>query len=252
MPIFTIKANNLKTKLFILSLLICCAGFSQTKQDQRVWFAYVGQYKVSEKWGYHIEAQFRMDNQLEQNLQNLYRIGGMYFLSSKEHLSAGYALVKTFNTSLDEFYTENRLWEQYQLNHKWYDNKNTMTHRLRLEQRWVEHLSTVAGESNTFNYQNRLRYLNRNLFHITNLSSDREELYAVLQDEVFLNLGNNKINTSFMDQNRFSVGMGLNYNNNIRLELSYMNQFITSSSGVDTMNHVVSISLLQNLDLQKH
>lgn len=242
----------MKTKFAILSLLIYCMGFSQTKQDQRVWFAYIGQYKVSERWGYHIEAQFRMDNQLEQNLQNLYRIGGMYFLSPKEHLSAGYALVKTFNTSLDEFYSENRLWQQYQLNQKWNANKNTMTHRIRMEERWVEHLSTVLGEGNSTNYQTRLRYLNRNVFHLVNLSSEKEELYAVAQDEIFLNLGDNKINSSFMDQNRFSVGLGLNYNNNIRLELTYMNQFITSSSGADTMNHTVSISLLQNLDLQKH
>ncbi len=252
MSIFTIKIIDLKTKLFLLLSLIYFTGFSQTKQDQRVWFAYIGQYKVSEKWGYHIEAQFRMDNQLEQNLQNLYRIGGMYFLSPKEHISAGYALVKTFNTSLEKFYSENRLWEQYQLNHKWNNNKNIMTHRLRLEQRWVEHLSAVAGESNTANYQNRLRYLNRNLFHIANLSSEKEELYGVVQDEVFLNLGNNKVNSTFIDQNRFSIGLGLNYNNNIRLELSYMNQFVTSSSGADAMNHTVSISLLQNLDLQKH
>jgi len=242
----------LKTKFVILSLLIYSFGISQTKQDQRVWFAYVGQYKVSEKWGYHIEAQFRMDNELEQNLQNLYRIGGMYFFSSKEHISAGYALVKTFNASLDEFYTENRLWEQYQLSKKWHDNKNTMTHRFRLENRWVQHLATVEGESNTTNFQNRLRYLNRNVFHLMHLSSENEEIYAVVQNEFFLNMGDNKVNSKFLDQNRFSVGLGLNYYNNIRLELSYMNHFVTSSYGSDAMNHTVTVSLLQNLDLQKH
>ncbi|MGC4040372.1 MAG: DUF2490 domain-containing protein [Flavobacterium sp.] len=242
----------MKTRFAILSVLIYCTAFAQTKQDQRVWFAYIGQYKVSEKWGYHIEAQFRMDNQLEQNLQNLYRIGGMYFLSPRAHLTAGYALVKTYNSSLGEFYSENRLWEQYQFNKKWADNKNIMTHRVRLEQRWVEHLSTVAGESNSTNFQSRLRYLNRNLFHLANLSSEKEELYAVVQDEIFLNTGNNKVNSKFFDQNRLSVGLGLNYNNSIRLELAYMNQFLTSSSGNNAMNHVVSVSLLQNLDLQKH
>lgn len=252
MFIFTNKRFNLKTKFAIFTLLIYCAGFSQTKQDQRIWFAYIGQYKVSERWGYHIEAQFRMDNQLEQNLQNLYRIGGMYFLSPKAHLSAGYALVKTYNSSLDEFYSENRLWEQFQLNQKWNANKNTMTHRFRLENRWVQHLSSTPEESNTTNFQNRLRYLNRNVFHLTHLSSENEEVYAVVQNEFFLNMGDNKVNSKFFDQNRFLVGVGLNYFNNIRLELGYMNQFVTSSSGNNAMNHTVSISLLQNLDLQKH
>lgn len=233
--------------------MIYAKGFSQkTIENQRVWFAYIGQYKVSDKWGYQIEAQFRMDNQLEQNLQNLYRIGAIYYLSPRANITAGYALVKTFNASLDEFYTENRLWEQYQLNNKWNENKNTITHRLRLEQRWVEQLTTDVDVNNKTNYQNRLRYLNRNLFHITNLKSNNEEIYAVVQNEVFLNLGNNKINSKFIDQNRFLIGLGLNYYNNARLEVGYMNQFVTSSYGNDVMNHTVSVSLLQNLDLQKH
>lgn len=242
----------MKTKFALLLVLVYCSGFAQTKQDQRVWFAYIGQYKVSEKWGYHIEAQFRMDNQLEQNLQNLYRIGGMYFLSPRAHVTAGYSLIKTYNSGLDDFFSENRLWEQYQFNKKWADNKNTMTHRFRLEQRWVEQLATVEGESNSSNFQNRLRYLNRNVFHLANLSSEKEELYAVVQNEVFLNIGDNKVNSKVFDQNRFLVGLGLNYNSNIRLELGYMNHFITSSYGADAMNHTVSVSLLQNLDLQKH
>lgn len=246
------KKNLLKTKLALFSIFVYCFGFSQTKQDQRVWFAYLGQYKVSEKWGYHIEAQFRLDNELQQNLQNLFRAGAVYFLKPNETLIGGYALINTFSPALDKFSRENRIWEQYQFNKRWNESKNIMMHRVRLEQRWVERLSSVVGESNTTNYQNRLRYFNRNLFHLTNLRSDKEEVYAVLQDEIFLNLGNNKVNSKFLDQNRFQVGLGLNYNNNVRLELGYMNQFVTSSYGDDTMNHIVSITLFQNLDLQKH
>lgn len=239
----------MKKLVIVLLLLIYSNCFSQkTVQGQRVWFAYTGQYKVSEKWGYHIEAQFRLDNQLEQNLQNLFRLGGIYYLSKSKTISGGYVLVNTYNASLDEFYRENRFWEQYQLNGKWNDNKNIIIHRFRLEQRWVEQL----GTENSTNYQNRLRYLNRNLFHLANLRSSNEELYAIVQDEIFLTLGDNKINSKVIDQNRFLIGLGLNYNNNIRLELGYMNHFITSSSGNSAMNHTVSVSLLQNLDLQKH
>lgn len=248
MLIFTRK-KELKKIGIVLLLLIYGNCFSQkTLQNQRVWFAYTGQYKVSEKWGYHIEAQFRLDNQLQQNLQNLFRVGGIYYLSKSNNISGGYALVNTYNASLDKFYRENRLWEQFQINQKWNDDKNTIIHRFRLEQRWVEQL---MPENATY-YQNRFRYLNRNLFHIAHLRSSNEEIYAVVQNEVFLNLGDNKINSKVIDQNRFLVGLGLNYNNNIRLELGYMNQFVTSSSANDVMNHTVSVSLFQNLDLQKH
>ena len=234
----------------VLLLLIYNNCYSQkTVQGQRVWFAYTGQYKVAENWGCHLEAQFRLDNQLQQNLQNLFRVGGIYYLSNSKSISGGYALVNTYNASLDEFYKENRFWEQYQLNAKWNENKNTIIHRFRLEQRWVEQLAT---ESDATDYQDRFRYLNRNFFHITNLRASSEEIYAIVQNEVFMTVGNNKVNSKFIDQNRFLVGFGLNYNNNIRLELAYMNQFITSSSGNDVMNHTVSVSLLQNLDLNKH
>lgn len=225
--------------------MVCANCFSQKAiQDQRVWFSYLGQYKVSAKWGFHLETQFRMDNELRQSLQKAYRIGGIYYLSSTENLTAGYAYVNTFSSSLDKFYAENRIWEQYQVNKKW--KKNTTMHRLRLEQRWIEQLA-----ANSTAYQSRFRYMNRNLFHLTNLKSDTKELYAVLQDEVFLTLGENKVNSKFMDQNRFLVGLGLNWRNEIRLEMGYMNQFVTSSYGNDAINHIVSVSLFHNLDLQK-
>lgn len=236
----------MKKIVLILILLSCYSGFSQaTVQDQRIWFAYLGQFKISPKFGLHVEAQSRYENHFEQNLQNVFRVGGIYFISPKENVTAGYALVKTFSVTADDFFTENRLWQQYQINIKW--SKNTMTHRLRLEQRWIEQLA-----DNTTAYQNRFRYLNRNLFHLANLKSDSQEIYAVVQDEIFLTLGENKVNSKFMDQNRFLVGFGLNYKNSFRFELGYMNQLVTSSYGNDAMNHTVSVTLFHNLDLQKH
>ena len=233
-------------------MTICSTVFSQkTVQNQRVWFSYLGQYKVSEKWGFQMEAQLRLDNQLQQNLQDALKLGAVYYLSSKENLVAGYALVNTLNSSLDKFFKENRFWEQYQVNKKWDNNKNTISHRFRLEQRWVEQLTASLNENNITNYQNRVRYLNRNLFHIANLKSNKDEFYAVVQDEIFLTLGNNEVNSKVVDQNRFLIGLGLNYNITLRFELGYMNQFVTSSYGNDVMNHAISVSLLQNLDLHK-
>jgi len=246
----------LKLNKFLAFVFIgfCWSAFSQkTIENQRVWFSYTGQYKVSKKWGYHIEAQFRLDNELKQNLQNVFRVGGIYFLSSSKNISGGYALINTFSNTLDGYYRENRFWEQYQYNKKWHENKNTLIHRIRLEQRWVEGVGLVDGNVSTLesNYQNRIRYLNRNLFHLGNLNSESEEVYLVVQNEIFLTLGNNKINENLIDQNRFLVGIGLNYNNNIRLEVGYMNQFVSSSFSNDVMNHTISVSLIQNLVLQK-
>ncbi|MFZ4680178.1 MAG: DUF2490 domain-containing protein [Flavobacterium sp.] len=241
--------------LFIVLLLFFCYSYSQElKQNQRVWFAYMGQYKVSNHWGYHIEAQFRLDNQLKQNQQNLFRIGAIYYLNSNKSFTAGYGLITTYNEGVDDYFKENRLWEQYQYSKNWNESKNTIIHRMRLENRWVEKLilSNNSVVSLGSSFQNRFRYLNRNLFRLLNFKSTNEELYAILQNEVFLNVGDNKVNSKLIDQNRFLVGLGLNYNNNIRLEFGYMNHFITSTSATNVMNHTISVSLFQNLDLQKH
>ncbi|WP_293896278.1 DUF2490 domain-containing protein [Flavobacterium sp.] len=235
----------MKKTVLVLLLLIYGSSFSQKiVQNQRVWFAYIGQFKVSERWGFNLEGQSRFDNELGQNLQNAFRLGGIYFLSSTQTLIGGYALVNTLNVSADKFYKENRIWEQYQLNKKW--RQNTTTHRFRLEQRWIEQLA-----DNGTSYQNRFRYLNRNLFHLANLQSEKEEIYAILQDEIFLTVGSNTINSKFMDQNRFLLGLGFNYNNKFRFELGYMNQFVTSSYGNNAMNHTISVTMFHSLDLQK-
>jgi hypothetical protein len=55
----------LKIVFTVICLIYFSLGFSQkTNQDQRIWMAYTGQYKATPHWGYHMEAQFRMDNQL--------------------------------------------------------------------------------------------------------------------------------------------------------------------------------------------
>jgi len=84
-------------KIVVLLLMVCSSCFSQkTVQNQRSWFAYLGQYKISEKWGVHLESQFRFDNQFEQNLQNVFRIGGIYFYRLKKIFTLGFALVLYF------------------------------------------------------------------------------------------------------------------------------------------------------------
>lgn len=241
-------------KYFVILLFFSAFGFAQElKHNEANWFAYMGRYNVSEKWGYHIEAQFRLDNELSRSNQNLFRLGFFYNLNSKSSVSMGYGLVNTYNKTFDDYFHENRIWEQYQYNYKWNNKRNVFANRFRLEQRFVGELGLVDGsvEKVATNYQNRFRYLNRHIFHLMNFKSGNEELYFVLQDEVFLNLGNNKVNNSFFDQNRFLVGVGFNYKNSIQFEVAYMNQFINSNTINDIMNHTVSLTLYQNLILYK-
>lgn len=242
-------------KKFFLSLLFPVVVFGQElRQDQANWFAYVGTYNVSKKWGYHIEAQFRLNEELARANQNLFRFGGFYNINPKTTVRAGYGLINTLNPSLDNYFHEDRIWEDFQYNHPWNGKKNLFVNRLRLEQRFVDRIGVVedgsVGKLET-NYQNRLRYLNRHTFHLANFKSGNEELYFVVQDEVFLNIGDNRVNNAFFDQNRFLAGIGFNYKNSIRFEVAYLNHLINSPSGSNLMNHTFSLCLFQNLILYR-
>lgn len=242
-------------KRYLLLLLLPAFTFAQEmQQDQANWFAYMGTYNSSPKWGYSIEAQFRLNGELSRNNQNVFRLGAFYHLNKKVTLAAGYGLLNSIDLFLDNYFHEDRIWEQFQYKHLWNNQKNILTARYRLEQRFVDQLGVLEDGSigkTTTNYQNRFRYLNKNTFHLANFKSGNEELYFVVQDEVFLNLGNNKVNDTFFDQNRFNIGIGFNYKNSIQFEITYMNQFLNLAATSDRMNHVVSLTLFQNLILYR-
>ena len=102
-------------KKCVALLLFSLVGFAQEmKQDQANWFAYMGHYNVSPKWGYHIEAQFRLNGELSRNNQNLFRFGFLYNLNSKMTLKVGYGLINTLQPSLNNYFNEDRIWEELQ------------------------------------------------------------------------------------------------------------------------------------------
>lgn len=241
-------------KKYLLFLFFPAFAFAQEMQHNEVnWFAYSGRYNSSPKWGYLIEAQFRLDNELSRSNQNLFRLGLFYNLNSKSYIAGGYGLLNTYSEAFDDYFHEHRIWEQYQYNQPWNNKKNMFTNRFRLEQRFVGELGLEDGEVEKVatNYQNRFRYLNRHTIHLANFKSGNEELYFVVQDEVFLNLGKSNVSNAFFDQNRFLMGIGFNYKNSIQFEVAYMNQLINTPTENNIMNHAVSLTLYQNLILYR-
>lgn len=222
-----------------------------TNEDQAGWFAYIGQIKVHEKIGIHVEAQFRLDDDLNYSRQNLFRLGGVYHVNSKLNLALGYGLINTYSPTFDDYFVENRIWQQLIYNHHWKENKNLMNHRFRVEQRFVDRLGMENNNIDVVatHYQNRFRYFNRNLIHLINFKKSDNTLYGIIQSEVFLNVGDNNVNSKTFDQNRFFTGLGIHFKEQTRIELGYMNQYINTSVGSDIMNHTVSFSILQNLSI---
>ena len=223
----------------------------KTVQNQQNWFTYFAQYKLSEKWGVHTDVQFRMDENVQFAKQNLVRAGLIRYFTPKLNFTTGYAYINSHNAGLNDYATEHRIWEQLIYAHR--PAELGMTHRFRLEQRFVEKLSrdkdgSIASE---YVYGNRFRYFNRTIVDLTKNPEAQNVFYIAFQDEVFLNFASPDINKNFFDQNRFLLAFGVFHAKKTRLELGYMNQFSNPQNGPNVMNHIGHVSILQTLNFMK-
>ena len=215
-------------------------------------FGYFGHYKLDQKWGIHVDVQYRMDEKLQSNFQNVYRLGLIHYLKPDLGLVAGYALLNTHSESFEDYFTEHRIWEQlYYL--KKFDHRS-MLYRFRLEQRFVEKLKLSAeGEVVTekYNYGNRLRFYHRSIFDLTKKPEAQNVFYLAVQDEVFFNVNAPEINFHFFDQNRFYFGIGIFKDKHTKLEMGYVNFFLNPSVGENIMVHSLNFTVAQTLDFGK-
>ncbi len=236
----------LRIKLLSLVLVIALGSevFSQQHDYYFVnWFTYFGQYRLSPHWGIHTDIQFRMDDKVHRTNQSLLRIGLQHLLSPTTNLTLGYALIGTYSASSGAYFGEHRLWQQYMHTARM-GASVSMTHRLRLEERWVGRSDAGNGWRNGF----RLRYFNRTIIDLSVKAPSRARPYLALQNELFLNGASCDINPNLFDQNRLLIAIGVLHQKHTRLEIGYMNQYINPPGNTDVVNHVLHFSLLQWLD----
>lgn len=236
--------NKILLSIFIATLAGKLAG--QTAPDNsnfNNWFTYFAQYKFSPRWAMHADIQFRTDNEVAFTRQSLLRAGAQYFFRPDLNVTLGYAYVNTFSNNIIGSFKEHRIWQQLLYNQML--GKTNMTHRVRLEQRFVENLASESGDY--FN-GHRLRYFNRTIFPLGKKQRPKAAPYLALQEEVFLNFASDDINKNFFDQNRLLVAFGILHEKHTRLEIGYMNQLVNPAVGQNVTNHILQLSVLQVLD----
>lgn len=117
--------------------------------------------------------------------------------------------------------------------------RNSLSVRLRTELREIknrqQHFETVFRERTMFKFQRLL----------THSAYDKNSLYFIAQDELFLNDGSAVTGYNFFDQNRIFVGLGYNISNNIAVETGYFNQFVHHAHDPNfDANNIVQASLI--------
>ncbi|GEP90359.1 Protein of unknown function [Chitinophaga terrae (ex Kim and Jung 2007)] len=232
-----------KVLLALTMLVIVRTSYAQkVAQAYQHWYTYFGTVKMNSKWAIPFDIQGRIRDGISDKGQLLIRGGLQYSLTKQDQVLLGYAFVPTYNNVSGTWLPEHRIFQQYIRKAKTID----MTHRVRLEQRWVSQPSAPGSVHaiGDWKYGNRARYFNR-----TQLPLNKTPFYVALQDEIFLNLWGNDISNLFFDQNRFLAAFGYQFNSNLKADIGYMNQYLQTGSGAKSMNHILHFSVFQTINL---
>ncbi|MCA8830009.1 DUF2490 domain-containing protein [Hymenobacter pini] len=242
--------------------LLPATGFCQQPRllDQNTlgWLVYAGDHKLSANWALHTEYQWRRVNWLRAPQQQLARLGVVRKLSERVKVSGGYTYFQThrygeYPTVPNRPELEQRLYEDMSLDDQL--GRLTLTHRLRLEQRW---LGTRAAEGRgpvqAWEYQNRIRYQLSGQWPLQGPTVEDGEWYLNAFDELFISFGRN-VGSNVFNQNRISGGLGYQFTDKAKVELNYLNQITqhpepepVSQRPVFEINHGFRLNVLYSLD----
>lgn len=209
---------------FSIFLVAQCTASAQsnarvTTQNLNSWFMYFGNHKVSDKFGWHAEAQLRRNDFVSNAQQLLLRTGLDYYTKNNSRLTLGYAFIETYpygDFAVAEAFPEHRIWQQLLTNQSL--GKIKLSHRYRLEQRMIGNSST--GKFSNGRYENRFRYMAKVVINITD--SDKP-IFLAAYDEIFVNFGR-EVGYNLFDQNRLYGAIGFTLTSSLKLELGYLNQ----------------------------
>lgn len=210
---------------------------AQSIDDTGLWLVYLDSGNADriglpgERLKYWFDAQARFLDDADGYAQSLIRPGLGWSVSEDAAVWGGYAWVHTEPVSGNAF-VEDRLWQQWTWNPSRDDVAFAM--RSRFEQRWVETGDDVG-----------LRW--RQLWRGQKTIAAAPQFSLIGWNEVFINTNDTDWGArKGLDQNRVFVGFGYNCpHSDWRTEIGYLNQAINRPGGTDSVNHILSLTLVR-------
>ncbi len=210
----------------LVLLLICCkTAYSQvrvTDNHNIGWLTTTITPKITKKLSGYVEYQYRRENWITNWQQSLLRVGLSYKFHQQATALLGYGWILTYPygdytiAAVPKTFHEHRLFEQLVFTGS--IGKVSLTHRIRLEQRWIGKLKSINSyKADEWVYLNRVRYMLRADVPLT------KKLYAAAYDELFIGFGKN-VGENIFDQNRIGLIAGYKFNSAFRLEGGFLNQ----------------------------
>ena len=146
-------------------------------------------------------------------------------------------------------FPEHRLWQQLSLAHG--AGPVSVTHRYRLEQRWIGIMGIVdPTQVAEWRYANRFRYMVRGSLPVSGRANWPGHTYLAGSGELFTSFGGN-VQLNVFDQSRLGAVLGRQVTPTLRLEAGYLQQYILKSTGRDAeRNHTLQILLLSRSEFR--
>jgi len=247
--------------LLYLNIFLClvgniCAQSRQVITQPTEWFMLTSNIKLSKRVGFTFDAQFRFSKNFE-NMQHFVRNGlDVYVNKQFSFVPVGYMYVWNFRYGeLPSKFADNehRIWQQVFYKHpigKW-----RLTHRLRLEQRFLQsHSLSPTGEEidNGYNiFRNRIRYRVVAQYPLQGETIQPKSFFVGGMNELFYSWGKD-VKTYEMDQNRFFAGVGYQINKDFYIWPGFFYQYLLRSNGAIQENNVgFLVWITYNFDFSK-
>lgn len=234
-------------KFFILLFVLVSAALYSTAQISTFsgWLNFIGNVKLNKRLNLHFDAQLKRNWHATQLQGFLLRPGIIFRIKNNLSVAAGYALTENHRSIdfISGFTPEHIIWEQVTITHP--IRFIIMSNRLRVEQRFISKPVVYNNIFKNVNSQfaNRLRYQLKGIIPLRGQVKFKKGLYAVLQNEVFMNISHqSSLNGKVFDQNRTLTGGGYRFSNTCDVELDYMNQYISGKTK-RTNNHILQCAV---------
>ncbi|UOQ72387.1 DUF2490 domain-containing protein [Hymenobacter cellulosilyticus] len=240
--------------LFFTALLLLAAvsGRAQSSTlgksrplSSAVWLTLTSDARLTDRWGSHLEAQWRQAKGAGSPHQNVLRLGITYHATGELQLSTGYALLLTTDNNdapAAAQRPEHRAYQQVLLNDL--QDRLQLQHRYRLEQRWIQQTEGAAPV-----YVNRIRYRLQLAYPLSGPVLKTGGAYVAASNELFLGFGRN-VEHGIFDQNRAYAGLGYQAMKSLALEIGYQNQLASTNVGSFGSPHSVQVGLKFNPDFR--
>jgi hypothetical protein len=241
--------------ILLLLLFVSCSLVAQTSKSvthvQQSWLAYFNQTRLTDKWGFWVDAQLRTREDFTNGVSTtIARVGLTHYLDNATKLTAGYGYITHYPANGNGIsQPEHRPWQQLQW-HTNYRKAKTMQY-IRLEERYRRKILNETTLADGYNFNFRLRYNFLFQLPLTSKANATKTFSFIANDEVHLNFGKQIVYNTF-DQNRFFLGLSYHVNNTDNIQLGYLNVFVQQAVGNQYRSiHGPRISYLHNLDLRK-